>query len=418
MYTWAALLKSTGLAGFFASRAFLSAFSFAMLARFGGEIPLLKDNWMIQSLANTPEWFVHDITLIVLGVLGALELMSDKIPEVREFMNSIDSYLKAIMATITAMGILGERDAAFVKPLVESGLTEFVPAVLVGAVVLGLATIRSQFLGFLREADRDDAIGVQGLISWAEDIWAAFGPLIFILFPVTMTLLIAGVFGLIGLWSRHRQNREEKLKTPCSNCQAPHFRHASECVSCHTHFPSPHKVSVFGFSKNAINARPETQPLDLALAGRCPSCAERLSSGAGEIVCPACAKNVFANTSFRDEFLAHQRRKLPLGLVLCGAFSLIPVIGLIPGVIYYRFFLVAPFRRYLPSGKALLLRWGIRLFFFILIALQWIPGVGGIVVPLMAWSSFEIYRAAFVSRFRSSPSVLPGNESASLPATT
>jgi hypothetical protein len=38
----------------------------------------------------------------------------------------------------------------------------------------------------------------------------------------------------------------------------------------------------------------------------------------------------------------------------------------------------------------------IRIFFFILIAVQLIPGVGGVVVPLMALISYRSYRKSFV----------------------
>jgi hypothetical protein len=85
-------------------------------------------------------------------------------------------------------------------------------------------------------------------------------------------------------------------------------------------------------------------------------------------------------------------------LVVCALLSLIPVVGLIPGIIYYRFVLVGAFRRYLPLGKRFLLKWGIRILFFILMAFQWIPALGGLVVPLMAGISYVVFRTSFVNR--------------------
>ncbi len=78
-------------------------------------------------------------------------------------------------------------------------------------------------------------------------------------------------------------------------------------------------------------------------------------------------------------------------------FSLVPVVGLIPGVIYYRLALVAPFRRYIPRGRTLLLRWGIWLLFLVLVLLQWVPLLGGLVVPTMALVSYKVYRTAFTA---------------------
>jgi hypothetical protein len=57
--------------------------------------------------------------------------------------------------------------------------------------------------------------------------------------------------------------------------------------------------------------------------------------------------------------------------------------------------IVAPFRRYIPLGKRLVLKWLIRLFFFFLIAIQWVPLLGGFVVPVMAIVNYGAYRSAF-----------------------
>ncbi len=400
MYIWPTLLKSAGLSGFFASRAFLSAFSFALLARFGDNIPLLRDNWMVQSLSSAPEWFTHDYSLIILGTLGVLELLSDKIPEVRDFMSTFDSYFKATVATIISMGLLGESDTEFIRPLVESGVGALLPALVVGAVVYGLASARSQFLALLRDSDSEDSFGIQSLISWAEDIWTTFGPLIFILFPVTMSVLMAAAFGLIALWARRRETREERLKLNCQSCDNRIMRHSLECPQCHAENPTVHRVSVFGFSRNKVVEDRDEHAIELVQAGRCPSCADRIDGRSVPVHCDVCSKPIFSDPAILDRFMASQRSRMKIGIPVCALFSLIPVVGLIPGVIFYRLYMVAPFRRYLPASNTFLLRWGIRALFFILIALQWIPAVGGIVVPTMAWVSFESYRAAFLSRFR------------------
>ena len=59
--------------------------------------------------------------------------------------------------------------------------------------------------------------------------------------------------------------------------------------------------------------------------------------------------------------------------------------------------LVAPFRRYLPRGKALALKWGVRILFLVLVAIQWIPAVGGVVVPTMALVNYFAWRTVFLS---------------------
>ena len=71
--------------------------------------------------------------------------------------------------------------------------------------------------------------------------------------------------------------------------------------------------------------------------------------------------------------------------------------GLIPGVLCYRLTVVAPFRRYVPLGQRFCMKWFIWAFFFVLIALQWIPVAGAVVIPLMALTSYTAYRVGFAS---------------------
>ncbi len=411
MLAWTTYLQYTGLAGFFASRAFLSAFTFAMIARYGADIPIINGLTLIINMGNTPEWFTHDITLVVLGTLATMEILSEKIPEVREFMSTFDSYLKAIMAAITSMGIISTTDVGFINGVIESGSGAWIFAMLSGAFVFGLASIRSQFLNLLRESDSEDAIGIQKLISWAEDIYAFLGPLIFLIFPLATTLIIVGIFSLIAWWSKKQVLKEEKRKIKCSSCGEDIFRHSHKCFKCSKQNASMHDVNTFGFSKNTFNDIPETQPIKLVSTGRCPTCASILDTKKKEQQCPCCNDPIFENKILLENFLANQRSRLPIALALCAIFSLVPVIGLIPGIIFYRLYLVAPFRRYLPATQSFVLRWGLRLFIFFLMAIQMIPAVGIIVVPLMAWINFESYRAAFANRYRATTHDLTGSGS-------
>lgn len=408
MLTWTTYIQYAGLSGFFASRAFLSAFTFAMVSRFGGDIPVLADTWFIQSLSNTPDWFTHNFTLISLGILGTLELLSDKVPEVREFMSQFDSYLKAIMAAITSMGLLNQGDQKMIDSIIQSGPGTYLMAGVVGVLVFGLASIRSSFLGLLRESDSEDAVGIQKLISWAEDVYAFFGPLIFIFFPVAVSIIVFIIFAIIAWWVKRLELKEEKLKLSCSSCDEKLFRHATECPSCNAPNPTPHNVSIFGGSRKSINPIPESQPIHLVAVGRCPKCAEKLQNAQNSLSCSTCQTQLTLDHQTIQAFLAHQRSKLPIALVICALFSLIPVVGLIPGIIYYRLYLIAPFRRYIPTSSSLFLRWGIRILFFFLVAIQIIPAVGTITVPALAWISFESYRAAFLNQLKPGSAQNPG----------
>ena len=104
-----------------------------------------------------------------------------------------------------------------------------------------------------------------------------------------------------------------------------------------------------------------------------------------------------AEPPFTQAHLDYMNRRLPIVLGISFLFSLVPILGLIVGTIYYRMELILPFSQYLPLGRRFLLRWGIRLLFFILIFFQLIPLVGGLVVPVMALISFTAYRSVYRS---------------------
>jgi len=52
-------------------------------------------------------------------------------------------------------------------------------------------------------------------------------------------------------------------------------------------------------------------------------------------------------------------------------------------------------------------RWGLRLVLILLVSIHWIPGLGGIVVPIIGWLGFHLYRHAFVGLCREAPPALP-----------
>ena len=98
---------------------------------------------------------------------------------------------------------------------------------------------------------------------------------------------------------------------------------------------------------------------------------------------------------FVQEYVAFIDRRVPLVCMACFLLGLIPVLGVIPAVILYRLQIVAPFRRYIPRGRNFLLRWGIRLVSLVLVAFQWVPLLGGLLLPLLALVNYWAYRSAF-----------------------
>jgi hypothetical protein len=100
---------------------------------------------------------------------------------------------------------------------------------------------------------------------------------------------------------------------------------------------------------------------------------------------------------FARSYIASIDRRVPGVLLACFVLGLIPVLGVIPAVIYYRLVIVAPFRRYMPAGRGFLLRWGVRLALVVLVAFQWVPVAGGFALPAMALINYAAYRTAYRS---------------------
>lgn len=380
-----------GMAGLFPSRAFIPAFAVALAMRFG------KDSAFVQSLGLTgPTWFTHDVTLIVLGLLSVLEVVATKSPEIREALIEFDGYVKAAMAFIVTTGLLSAADTETVEAIRRAGFGSLLVASAMAAVVFLLTTLRNETLGLLIESDADDDLGVQGLISWVEDLWTVFGFLLLILYPLVMVFL-AGLFLLLMyLIRRYFRHREEQSKVACVSCSQPVFPTAPRCAACKAEQPAPRGVGFFGRSLSSTATDLERHRLELVENKRCPECAAHLTKRAAKQTCPACGHRVMGDRAFADRYLAFIDARLPKVLGISLALSFIPVVGAIPAIIYTRLTLVAPFRRYIPTGIGCLVKWLVRLANLVLILLQVVPGLGAMMMPLLAILNYRAYRQVYI----------------------
>ncbi|MEM9420735.1 MAG: hypothetical protein AAGA25_17040 [Planctomycetota bacterium] len=409
------MVQALGSMGLFASRAFVPAFAAALILRFGPELGF--DDWGMLNVLGvakdaTPTWFTSNGCLIVLGILAGLEVAATKNPDARAILNEVDKYAKPVMAALTVMGVASAGDAAFAQsiigaiestgglalvPVLAAGLTwSAIPAAFSAVGTFVIATTRSFVVGLLIDADEDDDVGIQKLISWGEDLWALFGLFFFILFPIVMLILIGLATGFIYLikWWVHR--KEEKSRVPCGNCGELMYRCAIKCGNCRTPNPNVCDVGWLGQSDTDDPADMVSHPYQLAAAKRCPTCATKLEERRPRQNCVACGDDPFEDPEFTKAYVDRIGMRVPLVLLICAGLGAIWIVGVIPAVIVYRMTLVAPFRRYIPRGRNLVMKWGLRLVFFILLALQIFPAIGAVTVPVMALLSFLVYRQMFV----------------------
>lgn len=390
------LLYMAGATGFFTSRAFIPAFFTAVFLRYGEHFPWLGDLEFIQASGAEPTWFTNNWTILALGVLSIVEVGATKIPEAREMLDSVHKYAKTGIAALAAMGVLGAKDVAFIEQTVsQANVLDMGLAAVVAAVVYGLATLRSGFMEILLMADPDDDLGIQGLISWFEDLWSSFGLFLLLIYPFVILTLLALIIGLLFAARKWAEHKEEQSRIPCPSCGETLYACATECPHCHAAVPEPKDVGFFGQTVDRPAQPGPEHALRLVSKRRCSKCATRVKERGLPQTCQTCGHEILADPEEQAAYVGKVRERLPKVLGITFLMSLVPVLGIIPGIIYYRIQLVAPFRAYIPASRGFVLRWLVRLLFLLLISLQLIPGLGGFMVPIMALISYSLYAGYF-----------------------
>jgi len=399
-----AFIHALSASGLFSARAFLPAFLTALLLRFGPEVPLLQDLPILQGVTGVPTWFTHDATLIGLGVLALAEILAVKTETGEEVLDLLERYLKPAMAVLCCLGVLSVRDRQVVEglvlPGVEAGLGDGLWALGNGLLVAWVTGLRARFRGVFRAIDEDDDLGWRQLASWFEDLAVSGGLLVLVFYPVLMLVLLGVTLGALQAVSLLLERREQRRRGACPACGKALHRSALHCPGCGQAQDQPADVGFFGQSLEFSASDREVLSLRLAERRRCPRCAERLPLRRPRQACPGCGHDPFADEVFCARYLAMVSRRLVPALGLGFLCSLVPVLGLVPGVVVCRQALTGPFSRYLPGGRRTLARWGLRLVFVVLLSIQWLPVVGGVVVPLVGALGYLVYRRAFVGLCR------------------
>lgn len=389
------VLYSLATVPLFASRPFLAAFLTALLARYGVHIPWLGDKEVILSLHQAPQWFQSYGMLATLFVLAVAEVLSVKSAEVRSILHEVDAWLKAAIALLVALAVIDKQDADALRTLQHQGLgIGSVWSACVAALTWSAAMLRRGALAIVHEIDDHDDIGLQTALSWAENSWVVLGIFFFVIAP--LVALVLSLLAALGLWLAQRwaRRQEERKKLPCAQCATPVYPHALACPNCRRELDAPRAVGVFGQPKDKPAADRAQQRFLLIARKRCPVCATRLVKRAVQQPCPACKSVTFGSWREFEEYRAVIDARLPKTLLVCFLFSAIPVVGVIPGVIYYRLNLVTGFRGYIPPVTGCFARVWVRFVHWGLILMQPIPLVGALMLPLMCWSTWAIYRRA------------------------
>ncbi len=395
-------LTSLGVIPYFASRAFIPLFTTVVLGRFGPDFAPLAKFAGIQLLGQLPGWATSNLALLILGVLAAIEMVAVKIPEVRELISLTDAQLKGAAAFLMCFAIIRGNPMEIVEHVEKVGLTTgfasgqsfaYGWSFVIGAVVWSTAVMRNAIFGFLREIDEDDDLGIQGFLSWVEDGIGIFGVIFAVVFPILALILVS--LTLLGLWitRRYLERREQKAKVPCSKCGTPNPTCGIRCSTCSQMRQQVLQVGLLGSIKDLVVTDLYQHRLQLLSRKRCGSCGERLAERRITQSCQSCGIKPFGSSEAVEEYLRSLRATLPRTLAFLLLIGAVPLLGLVPGVIYYRLSLISSLRCYVPRSVGFLARWGIRLISLVLLGLQPIPLLGMLTLPILCLLNFTIYQA-------------------------
>ena len=388
-----------GLLGVTPVRAFLPAFLTALIIRSG--IPYLTDAATADAAA-APSWFTHNYTLIVLGLLSLLEFLATKSPEARQVLSTIDEYYKPALAALTSFGVLSSSDVRAVESLhggmAASSLfpiaaitlgsigTSFIFPILTMGGTYFACSLRSGLLELLDDIDADDSMGLQSLVSWFEDAWVAVLVILLVVMPVVILLLVAVSLLVLWLVRKYMDHRAEQSKVGCPDCGAKVFAFATVCHNCKTQIRNVCSIGFLG------QARPEAvrdrigHRLNLLALKKCPQCGSRLKKRTLHQTCEVCAYPVALGDSLPDSYVKMVQRRLSQSLLVCGLLSAVPIVGMIPAIVYYRIVLVSPFRAYMGIGSGFVSKWLARVAGFVLLAcFAWVPVLSTFVAPTLAY---------------------------------
>jgi hypothetical protein len=382
----------------FASRPFLAAWTTAVLARFGPSIPWIRGSEVIEVLHRSPEWFQSNATIGVLLLFAVLEMLAVKHSEVRHLLSEVDGWLKSAVAVLVSFAVIDAQSEEIFDAIHKSGLGTGVWSSFVGVLVFFAAGLRRLVLEHVADVDDGDDIGLQSALHWAENTWTFVGLLFLVLFPLAAIVLSA--LTTLGLWLAHRRalRKEEESRVACVRCATRILPHATRCFACDTEVAVPLAVGVFGQPKRKPAADRAQQPFELVSRKRCPACATRLPRRAVRQACPVCRRTTFATRDQFEHYLGVVSARLPRVLLICFVLGAVPLLGVVPGVLYYRLNLVAGLRGYIPPLRGCTTRLLVRVIHFGVIGLQAIPIVGAIALPAMALSTYLIYRRSLVGR--------------------
>jgi Zn finger protein HypA/HybF involved in hydrogenase expression len=261
-----------------------------------------------------------------------------------------------------------------------------------------MTVLRNRVVDLLSDLDEDDDLGLQTLVHWIENTWTVMGILLLVLLPLVAVALAALTALGLHLARKRAERKEEESRIACASCGTRILPHATLCHACRAPLASPCRVGVFGQPRQDAATDLARHRFELVARKRCPDCATRLSKRQVRQSCPACARVTFRTEEEFRAYVGALDRRLPRTLLVCFLLSAVPLLGIVPGVIFYRLTMITGVRGYIPPLRGCTTKWVVRVINWGIIALQIVPVLGATIVPIMCWSNYAIYKRSLASR--------------------
>ncbi len=375
----------------FSMRTFLPAFLAALFLTYPeyfpgmGDIPAPADDVFI-----TRNW-----VLISLGILSILEIIGDKITEIRNLLKDAETYLKPIIFLVINLSLLDETSTEVLKDVQWAAFDPNWILLGVGTLAVHwLATLRRDLITFLEDIDADDNFFLGRIMSWVEDSLVLFGFLLLIWAGILMVIIYAAAIAFFIFMGKRYDRKLEHQKIPCAQCGEKNLPFAVKCFNCKTPQTQVHKIGIFGQRKKELVVNIPNHQLKLLAHNKCPECGNKFEFSKNHQICPKCDTQLFLSPS-RKEFIAHQEGKFYKITALSFILGFIPIAGFLTSVLIANIYLFTPYRRYIPRSSSFLTKVFIRFLTFILfiigIALGFIAG------PVYISMRYYIWKRKFIS---------------------
>jgi len=390
------LFYALGNNAFFTSRTFLPALITALVIKYPDLV------FMLDSAPITGDelWLVKDEVILGLAIFAFFEELAIRNPDFARFIEEIDSFIKfaALLALNNAM--LDPQVLETVFKITEPNmLTSTVAGVAVSTPIFFLTRLRKNFLGYVRDLDEDNDLGLITLANWMENGWVFFGVFFLIIFPIFSFFMILIVLGIIFLIEQYLKKKEEQSKIECSKCKELIHPSATNCFSCGTPNSRSKNVGLLGFPKDSDVRDIETHKYQLLAAKRCPNCATRKNDRIIDSKCETCdkfPKDLGVETKDYNEVIEGRLKDVMITSLIFGLF---PIIGIIATIIYSKFKLAKPYSQYTRFGKRFFIRLVTMIGMIVLFIIQPFPVVGYIACPLIALMYYHAWKSGFEEQY-------------------